>query len=222
MSKERLMQWIALAANAGTIVGLLMVIMQLQQNRTLMRAQVRHELASTIVDLLNTPASNSQLASVLRRGGLGEPLTDDEQFQFRLRSNALFRYWEDVHYQYRNGLYDGIEVLEAEGRLEGNIRQLGRARQLLARGPDVVFSAVRLGDRRAVAAASRHAAIPQPTMKEFNQRWSEPRAAQRFPFEMTSTRPLRAARGFARISSKASASPVPPAKEPGNRIPLRA
>jgi hypothetical protein len=109
MSKERLMQWIALAANGGTIVGLLMVIMQLQQNRTLMRAQVRHELATTIVDLLNSSASNSQLASVLRRAGLGEQLTEDEQFQFRLRSNALLRYWEDVHYQYRLGLYDAVE-----------------------------------------------------------------------------------------------------------------
>ena len=64
MSKERLMQWIALAANGGTIIGLLMVIMQLQQNRTLMRAQVRHELATTIVELLNSSASNGQLASV--------------------------------------------------------------------------------------------------------------------------------------------------------------
>jgi hypothetical protein len=103
------MQWIALAANGGTIIGLLMVIMQLQQNRTLMRAQVRHELATTIVDLLNSSASNSQLASVLRRAALGEQLTEDEQFQFQLRSNALLRYWEDVHYQYRLGLYDGIE-----------------------------------------------------------------------------------------------------------------
>ena len=104
------MQWIALAAaNGGTIVGLVMVIMQLQQNRTLMRAQVRHELATTIVDLLNSSASNSQLASVLRRTGRGEPLTEDEQFQFRLRSNALLRYWEDVHYQYRQGLYDEVE-----------------------------------------------------------------------------------------------------------------
>jgi hypothetical protein len=109
MSKERLMQWIALAANAGTIVGLLMVIMQLQQNRTLMRAQVRHELATTIVELLNSSASNSQLAGVLRRGSLGEQLTEDEQLQFRLRSNALLRYWEDVHYQFRLGLYDEVE-----------------------------------------------------------------------------------------------------------------
>ena len=103
------MQWIALAANGGTIVGLLMVIMQLQQNRTLMRAQVRHELATTIVELLNSSASNSQLASVVRRGGAGEQLTEDEQFQFRLRSNALLRYWEDVHYQFRLGLYDEVE-----------------------------------------------------------------------------------------------------------------
>ena len=115
MSKERLMQWIALAANAGTIIGLLMVIMQLQQNRTLMRAQVRHELATTIVDLLNSSAGNSQLASVLRRAGLGEQLTEDEQFQFRLRSNALLRYWEDVHYQYRLGLYDEVEYERQKG-----------------------------------------------------------------------------------------------------------
>ena len=91
------------------VTPVLLVILQLQQNRSLMRAQIRHELASTIVDLLNTSANNSQLATVLRRAGLGEQLTADEQFQFRLRSNALLRYWEDVHYQYRLGLYDEVE-----------------------------------------------------------------------------------------------------------------
>jgi hypothetical protein len=109
MSKDRLIQSIALTANCVTILGLLLVILQLRQNRSLMRAQVRHELASTIVDLLSSTANNSQLASVVRRGGIGEQLTDDEQFQFRLRSNALLRYWEDVHYQYRLGLYDEVE-----------------------------------------------------------------------------------------------------------------
>jgi hypothetical protein len=109
MRKEPLIQLIALAANCVTILGLVLVIVQLQQNRTLMRAQVRHELASTIVDLLNSSATNSQLAGVLRRGNLGEQLTADEEFQFRLRSNALLRYWEDVHYQFRLGLYDEVE-----------------------------------------------------------------------------------------------------------------
>ena len=109
MRKERLIQLIALAANCVTILGLVLVILQLQQNRTLMRAQVRHELASTIVDLLNSTANNSQLAGVLRRGARGEQLTEDEQLQFRMRWNAILRYWEDVHYQFRLGLYDEVE-----------------------------------------------------------------------------------------------------------------
>ena len=33
MSKERLIQWIALMANCVTILGLLLVILQLRQNR---------------------------------------------------------------------------------------------------------------------------------------------------------------------------------------------
>jgi hypothetical protein len=70
---------------------------------------VRHELATIIVDLLNIPASNSQLASLLRRAAMGEKPTDHEEFQFHLRSNALLRYWEDAHYQYRLGLYDEVE-----------------------------------------------------------------------------------------------------------------
>ena len=61
MNKERLIQLIALAANCVTILGLLLVIVQLQQNRALMRAQVRHELASTIVDLLNSSAGIANL-----------------------------------------------------------------------------------------------------------------------------------------------------------------
>lgn len=109
MRKERLIQLIALAANCVTILGLVLVILQLQQNRTLMRAQVRHELASTIVDLLNSTANNSQLAGILRRGARGEQLTEDEQLQFRMRWNAILRYWEDVHYQFRLGLYDEVE-----------------------------------------------------------------------------------------------------------------
>jgi len=109
MSKDRLIQSIALAANCVTILGLLLVILQLQQNRTLMRAQVRHELAGTIVDLLNSSANNNQLAGVLRRGALGEQLTEDEQLQFQMRWNAILRYWEDVYYQFRLGLYDEVE-----------------------------------------------------------------------------------------------------------------
>ena len=132
MSKDRLIQSISLAANCVTILGLLLVIVQLQQNRSLMRAQVRHELASTIVELLNSSANNSQLTGVLRRAGRGEPLTEDEQLQFRLRSNALLRYWEDVHYQFRLGLYDEVEYSRQKAAWKATFASSVGVRELLA------------------------------------------------------------------------------------------
>jgi nuclear transport factor 2 (NTF2) superfamily protein len=109
MNDNRPVRWLSLIANLGALIGLLLIVVQLRQNRDLMRAEIRHDLAMGIVDLLNVPAADAQLASVLRRGALGEALTPDEQFQFELRTNALLRYWEDVHYQYRQGLYDEVE-----------------------------------------------------------------------------------------------------------------
>jgi len=109
MEEGRLARWLTIGANLGVLIGLLLLIAELAQNREMMRAQVRHELAMGIVELLQASASNDQLADVLRRGVGGEELTPTELFQFELRTNALFRYWEDVHYQYRVGLYDDTE-----------------------------------------------------------------------------------------------------------------
>lgn len=118
----RLTAWLAIGANLGALVGLLLVVLQLQQSRALMRSQIRHDLAVGIVELLNSAANNNQLADVLRRGNAGEPLTPDEQFQFELRSNALLRYWEDVHYQFRNGLYDEVEYAKQKDAWHATIR----------------------------------------------------------------------------------------------------
>ena len=109
MESDRLARWLTIGANLGVLIGLLLLIAELAQNREMMRAQIRHELAMGIVDLLQVPANNDQLADVLLRGATGEELKPTEMYQFEMRTNALFRYWEDVHYQYRIGLYDDTE-----------------------------------------------------------------------------------------------------------------
>jgi len=109
MDTRRLMRWLTLGANLAVVAGIVLLIMELEQNRQQMRAQTRHELAMGIVDLLQTLATNEQLADVFARALADQPLAPTERFQFRLRTNALFRYWEDVHYQYRLGLYDEVE-----------------------------------------------------------------------------------------------------------------
>ena len=109
MASAKITRWLTLGANIGVLIGIVLVLVELDQNRDMMRAQTRNELALGIVDLLQTPASNAQLADVLYRAHAGENLTPVEFFQFKMRTNALLRYWENVHYQYRVGLYDEVE-----------------------------------------------------------------------------------------------------------------
>jgi hypothetical protein len=109
MKKFALANFIGFLANLGALVGLLLLAFELNQNSQLMRSQIRHDLSMGIVEQLLVVSNNSQLAGVIRRGSNGDELTPDERTQFTTRSNAMLRYWENVHYQYRQGLYDPSE-----------------------------------------------------------------------------------------------------------------
>jgi hypothetical protein len=75
----------------------------------MIRAQTRSQISSELIDLLSQVASDPELASLVRRADNGDELTPDEEKQYGHRSAALFRFFENVHYQYRQGLYDEIE-----------------------------------------------------------------------------------------------------------------
>jgi len=129
----KLARWLSLGANIGVVAGIVLLVMELNQNREMMRAQVRHDLAMGIVDILQTPASDEQLAGVLYRANTGAELTAQEHFQFELRTNALLRYWEDVHYQYRAGLYDETEFARQRDAWKASFANSKRARDYWCR-----------------------------------------------------------------------------------------
>lgn len=122
MDSHWLTRWLTLGANIGVLIGIVLVLVELDQNRDMMRAQTRQELAMGIVDLLQTPANNEQLADLMYRAHTGGDLTPTELFQFHLRTNALFRYWENVHYQYRVGLYDDVEFAKQRGAWKASLQ----------------------------------------------------------------------------------------------------
>lgn len=109
MSADRLNRWLALGGNAAVVIGLLLLVYELNQTRELTQAQMRSEISRGIYDLLAMTANNQQLADLMVRADGGEPLTEAEEFQFNSRTRAMFRYFENVHYQYRVGLYDESE-----------------------------------------------------------------------------------------------------------------
>jgi hypothetical protein len=88
VTSDRLTRWLATGGNAAVVVGLLLLVYELNQTRELTRAQMRSEISSGIYDLLAMSAN---------------------YFQYASRTRAMFRYFENVHYQYRVGLYDDGE-----------------------------------------------------------------------------------------------------------------
>ena len=111
MKPDQLNRWLTFGANLAVLVGIGLVIVELQQNNAMIRAQTRSEISAGITGLLSDVAGNPQLANLVRRADEGQELTADEQKQYAHRSAAMFRYFENVHYQYREGMYDESEYL---------------------------------------------------------------------------------------------------------------
>jgi len=111
MTVDKLNNWLTLVANLAVLFGIGLVVLELQQNGEMMRSQTRSQISAEIIELLSDVASDPQLASLIRRADKGEELTPDEWSQYFHRTAAMFRSFENVHYQYRQGMYDETEYL---------------------------------------------------------------------------------------------------------------
>jgi len=111
MKKIDLGQAIGILANLGVLVGILLLVYELAQSREMMRAQTRNSVAEMVVNLLALEASDPGIAELQVKRRAGEPLTAVEGERFDVLQAAYWRYRENVHYQYRNGLHDEDEYL---------------------------------------------------------------------------------------------------------------
>ena len=109
MNLDRLSQGVQLGANFGVILSIMFLAYQIGEQRDLMKAQTRNSISSEIIGLLVSEATDEGLLSAVRRSNDGEELSPDDRYRLDRISRAYFRYWENVHYQYRNGLYDEAE-----------------------------------------------------------------------------------------------------------------
>jgi hypothetical protein len=111
LNTDSVNKWLTLSANFAVLIGIALLVFELQQNQQIVRAQTRAEISSELINLLSQVAGDPQLANLIRRADNGEELTPDEVQQYGHRSASMFRYFENVHYQFRQGLYDESEYL---------------------------------------------------------------------------------------------------------------
>ncbi len=68
MKKIDLGQTIGVLANIGVIIGILLLVYELSQNRQMMKAQTRNEIAQSTYELLTLSIDNLSFQSTMRRG----------------------------------------------------------------------------------------------------------------------------------------------------------
>ena len=98
--------------NVGVLVGILLLVYELGQNREMMRAQTRNDMAQGLAWLATQNLNDTEYADLRRRGDSGEELSGTERYQYIQYVFSWFRFWENQHYQYRVGLYDEVEFLK--------------------------------------------------------------------------------------------------------------
>ena len=109
MEPQKLNSWLALVANLGVLIGLIVLIVEVQQNNTIAKAQMRSEIAQSAINNIGVNQTAEGIAINDKRSR-GEELSPGERAWVRSFYRREFRAWENVHYQYRVGLYDENEM----------------------------------------------------------------------------------------------------------------
>ena len=127
MNIDRVSQGVQLAANLGVILSIMVLAYQIGEQRELMKAQTRTAISSEVIGLLVSQATDEGLVSALRRSFDGEELSPDDRFRLDRISRAYFRFWENAHYQYRNGWYDETEFAGSRAGWKSRLSRPGVA-----------------------------------------------------------------------------------------------
>jgi hypothetical protein len=127
MKKIDLGQTITILSNIGVLIGIVLLVFELNQSRQMMRAQTRTEIAQGSIDALNLRGTNGDVRDLWERASSEDGLPETERGQFSLLVSAVFRYHENVHYQYRLGLYDEAEFDAQRNAWRGIYNQRGPA-----------------------------------------------------------------------------------------------
>lgn len=109
LDADRVNRWLTLGANIGVLVGIILLVAELDQNRDMMRSQIRYQVFQDEANYNLAVATDRQLVELIHRAGQGESLDGVDRTQNFIRLIAYFRIQENIHFQFRQGLFDEDE-----------------------------------------------------------------------------------------------------------------
>ena len=115
MDSSKVNSWLSLGANFGVLIGLILLIIELDQNSDLTRAQIHQARADEQVTRMEERANSEYLVFVLDKlnsaGGFRElsalsQLDPDEVARLRWFLRSRYLDYDNLYYQYQNGYLD--------------------------------------------------------------------------------------------------------------------
>ena len=115
LESDRLNRWLTLGANIGVLVGIILLLIELDQNSDLLRAQVHQARADAHVGHRLSDVESEKLTAIrmkLVENGYPqdvtsvEALTSEELFRFRDYKAATHTDLDNLFYQYQQGYLD--------------------------------------------------------------------------------------------------------------------
>ncbi len=64
MTADSISRWLTLGANIGVLIGIILLVVELDQNATVMKAQISNARSSQSIDLFMSIAGSQELSSI--------------------------------------------------------------------------------------------------------------------------------------------------------------
>ncbi len=105
MNSDKLNKWLTLGANFGVLVGLIVVVFELQQTQVIMSAESSMQRAQMSRENASLAARNN-ISEIGIKLAAGQEITPEELRNATEFADRLLRHYEVMHYQNQIGVLD--------------------------------------------------------------------------------------------------------------------
>ncbi len=105
------------------VASLIFVGLELQQSRHIAVADVYQQQAALLIEIQNNELATEPYMEARQKVNSGQALTDKDKAYLRTSFNAWLSYYENAHFQYRQGLLSKEHWLSVREDISGRLRQ---------------------------------------------------------------------------------------------------
>ena len=122
MKVQLLNNWLTFAANVGVIIGIVVLVVEINQNTRVAEVEAYQTLIGQVMDINNQSINNPDLRALLAKQLSGnEPNSGDERVLATIFLANNIRHGDMAYYQYERGLIDKERLDSILGVMYNNI-----------------------------------------------------------------------------------------------------